>query len=103
MLPLKTWGISALSFGLIAMTFTFFYEFFGRREMTEALKKQGNPAKDLIAEMKIRHDNALLVQEVGTAISSVLDVDKIVQMVAHLIFFVMRHEGGSQWMIPMIR
>ena len=84
-LPPKTWDISILSFGLITMILSFLYESFGRKEMMEALAKQGNPAKDLIAEMKIRHDNALLVQEVGTAISSVLDVDKIVQKVAQLI------------------
>ncbi len=84
-LPLKTWGIYLLSFGLVAMFFSFLTEYLGQKEMTNIIGKKGDGAKNLIDEMKIRHDNALLVQEIGTAISSVLDVDKLITTVVRII------------------
>lgn len=84
-LPFKSWGIYLLSFGLVAMFFLFLTEYLGRKEMTNIIGKKGDGAKNLIDEMKIRHDNALLVQEIGTAISSVLDVDKLITTVVRII------------------
>ena len=83
--PLKTWETYGLWFGLIAMFLSFSAEYLGQKEMTVILKKKGDEAKSIIDEMKIRHDNALLIQEIGTAISSVLNVDKLVGTVVRLI------------------
>lgn len=82
-LPFKTWGILVLSFGFIGMSFSFVTEYLTQKELAGILKSKGSEAENLIAEMKIRHDNALLVQEIGDAISSVLDIEDLVKTVVH--------------------
>ncbi|RLB96874.1 MAG: hypothetical protein DRH90_24215, partial [Deltaproteobacteria bacterium] len=82
-LSLHTWGFLALSFGLVGMSFSFVVEYLAQKELTGILRKKGSEARSLISEMKIRHDNALLVQEIGDAISSVLDIENLVKTVVH--------------------
>ena len=57
-------------------------------------KAQGDAAKDLIAEMNIRHNNALLVQEIGKATSSILDIDKLIKTVVNIMEIHMDFDRG---------
>lgn len=52
---------------------------FEKKELANTLETQGNLAEDLLGEMEIRHNNALLIQEIGQAVSSILDVDLLMQ------------------------
>ncbi len=81
-LSLGTWWIVALLFVLIGLSLAFFTERIGKKEMEKIFERKGEDAQSLIAEMKIRHDNALLVQEIGDAISSVLNINSLVETVA---------------------
>jgi len=78
LMPFKPWWISALNFALVAMAVSYIAEYFGRKEMSAIIEMKGYEAKDLIEEMEIRHDNAMLVQAIGKAISSVYDVEKLI-------------------------
>jgi len=78
LMPFKPWWILALNFALIAMAVSYIAEYFGRKEMSAIIEMKGYEAKDLIEEMEIRHDNAMLVQAIGKAISSVYDVEKLI-------------------------
>jgi PAS domain S-box-containing protein len=80
-LPLKTWGIIVLLCSLVAAGLAFFSEYLEKKELTKTVKTQGDAAKDLIAEMNIRHNNALLVQEIGKATSSILNITKLFETV----------------------
>ena len=77
----KTWGILVILCSLITMTLAFFSEYLEKKELSETIKIQGDTAKDLIDEINIRHNNALLVQEMGRATSSILDIDKLINTV----------------------
>jgi hypothetical protein len=83
-LPSMTWGILVILCSLITLIFTFISEYIEKKELTKTVESQGDAAKDLIAEMNIRHNNALLVQEMGKATSSILDIDKLVKTVVHI-------------------
>ena len=53
--------------------------------MSETIKIQGDTAKDLLDEISIRHNNALLIQKLGQVTSSILDIDKLIKSVARII------------------
>ncbi len=42
------------------------------------IKTQGDAAKNLLAESDIRYNNAIFVQEIGQAISTILDIDELI-------------------------
>ncbi|UCD82410.1 MAG: response regulator [Desulfobacterales bacterium] len=52
-----------------------------KKELVKTIETQGNAAKDLLDEMNVRHSNALLVREVGQAISKILNVGRIADTV----------------------
>jgi len=79
-----SFGLLVCFFGIIILSFTSYTAHLEKKELTNSLEDRGNAAKDLLDEMKIRHDNALLVQEIGTTISSVLDVDELLDTVANV-------------------
>ena len=59
-LSLQAWGILAIAFAFLGISFAFVTEYLSQKELAELLKKKGSEAQSLISEMKIRHDNALL-------------------------------------------
>ncbi len=79
--PSAIWKIFVFFFVTIILSLGLYAANLEKKELADTLENQGNTAKDLLDEMKIRHDNALLVQEIGTAISSVLDIDELVRTV----------------------
>ena len=50
-----------------------------KKELIQTIQKQGDTAKDLLDEMKIRHDNAVLIQEIGQITATILDVDRLIR------------------------
>lgn len=56
-----------------------------KKELIKTVKSQGNAASALLEEMNSRHSNALLIQEVGQAVSGLLDIDQINRAVLKII------------------
>jgi len=83
-LPFMTWGILLILCSLITMILSFTYEFLEKKELTETIKIQGDSAKDLLDEMSIRHNNALLIQEIGQATSTTLDINDLLKNVVNI-------------------
>ena len=52
-----------------------------KKELVKTIETQGNAAKDLLDEMNLRHSNALLIQEIGQAVTRIPDVDRMVDTV----------------------
>ena len=52
-----------------------------KNELTGTIESQGDSAKNLIDEMNIRYNNALLIQEIGKATSTILDIKKLIEAV----------------------
>jgi len=59
----------------------FYSQYLEKTELTKTVKTQGDAAKDLLAESNIRYNNAIFVQEIGQAISTILDIDKLIRTV----------------------
>jgi PAS domain S-box-containing protein len=83
-LPSMTWGILVVLCSLITLGLAFLSEHLETKRLAKTLEDQGDAAKDLIAEINIRHNNALLIQELGKATSSILDIDKLIKTVVHI-------------------
>jgi PAS domain-containing protein len=83
-LPLITWSAFTLLCFLVTMFFSFHSDRLEKKELSETIKTQGDTAKDLLDEMNIRHNNALLLQEIGKATSSIIDIDKLIKTVVRI-------------------
>jgi len=79
-----TWGILVILCTLVTLGLAFLSEYFEKKGLAKTVETQGDAAKDLIDEINIRHNNALLVQEMGRATSSILDIDKLIDAVVHI-------------------
>ena len=66
---------------LISFYLRFKHESVQLNELKNTAETQGNLAKELLDEMTIRHNNALLIQEIGQAASSILDTDRLIEAV----------------------
>jgi PAS domain S-box-containing protein len=78
LLHLKAWGLFVLVGGFLTVSFAFCCQYIEKKEMINTLKAQGNAAKALLEETNIRYNNAIFVQEIGQAISSILDIDELI-------------------------
>jgi len=83
-LPLITWSAFTLLCFLVTMAFSFYSDRLEKKELSETIKTQGFTAKDLLDEMNIRHNNALLIHEIGKATSSIIDIDKLIKTVVRI-------------------
>ncbi|MFH2219393.1 MAG: ATP-binding protein [Pseudomonadota bacterium] len=93
-LPLTTWSVLTLLCLLVAMVFSFFIERLDKNELTKTIEAQGNAAKGLLNEMNIRHNNALLVQEVGKATSSILNIHALFKTVVGIMEMHLDYDRG---------
>jgi PAS domain S-box-containing protein len=80
-MPAISWLFFVLSCILLNILLSYFSEYLENKELRKSIKIQGDAAENLIKEMDIRHNNALLVQEIGQATSRILDIDKLVNAV----------------------
>jgi PAS domain S-box-containing protein len=79
--PLFPWIIITISLIVLNLAVSSISDFFKKNELINSLKSQGNAAEALLDEIKIRHDSALLIQEIGQATSMVLDTEALVSTV----------------------
>jgi GAF domain-containing protein len=72
-----------LDYILIALSFSpFLYsEHLEKNDLIKTIETQGSAASDLLEQMDIRYNNALLVQEIGQVTSEILDIDEVVKKV----------------------
>ncbi len=52
-----------------------------RRELVKTIQTQGDAAENALKEMRTRYDHAVLVQEIGKTISSISQVDRMLEAV----------------------
>jgi len=83
-LSLPAWLNLSLVLASIIMILFFFSEHLEKKELFKTVETQGNAAQDLINEMNIRHNNALLIQEIGQATSTILNIDRLLETVMHV-------------------
>ncbi len=75
--PLKLWLVFLTINASLITLMSFYLLHLEKKELIQTIKTQGDAAKDLLAETEIRYNNAIFVQEIGQAISTILDIDKL--------------------------
>jgi two-component system cell cycle sensor histidine kinase/response regulator CckA len=83
-LPDMNWVVPVLLCALVTTALSFYSVLVERNELTKVLETQGDAALDLMSETSLRYDNALLVQELGHAISSTLNNNKLCRKVMYI-------------------
>ncbi len=84
LLPLKTSAIIFLAFinlTLFCASCSYYCE---NKELSKTVQAQGDVAGALLEEMTIRHNNAILAQQIGQAVSCITDVNRVVSDVVSL-------------------
>ncbi len=83
-LPVMPWAVFSLLCAVLAMVVFCYSGHLENIELTKTIETQGDAAKDHIDEINIRYGNALLVQEIGQATSTILDRDKLLNTVVRI-------------------
>jgi PAS domain S-box-containing protein len=73
--------MAALSCTVLVMALSLYSKHLEVKELGTNLKNQGETAKSLITETDIRYNNAMLIQEIGQAISVILDIDDLLKFI----------------------
>ncbi|MCK4788770.1 MAG: PAS domain S-box protein, partial [Desulfobacteraceae bacterium] len=80
-LPIMSWFVLVLLCISITLTASFYSEHLEKKELVKTIKTQGDTAKNHLDEINIRYNNALLIQEIGQATSTILDTDELISTV----------------------
>ena len=76
------WAIFALIFALMTLSIPLYAESLEKKEMAKSLEMQGDAARERVEEINIRYSHSLLIQEIGQAASSMLDLDELMRAVS---------------------
>ena len=79
--------------------FSLYSKHLQKKELTKTIKTQGDAAKDLLEEINIRYNNALLVQEIGQATSMLLDIQKLLKFVIDAMEKWLNFDRGGIWLV----
>ncbi|MCD6571591.1 MAG: phosphohydrolase, partial [Deltaproteobacteria bacterium] len=83
-LPPMYWTVLIFLCGFFTMVFSSYSDHLEKKELANTIKTQGDAAKDLLDEMNIRYNDALLIQEIGQASSTILNIDKLINTVVSI-------------------
>jgi len=78
-LPVTHWLLSVSFLMVLMMSIALHTERTGKKELAETLKSEGDLASTLIDQTNLRYNESLLIQEIGQAASSILDIDKLLK------------------------
>ncbi|MCU0600355.1 MAG: ATP-binding protein [Desulfobacterales bacterium] len=84
-LPSATWSFIVLAIALLTALLSFHYERTENISLIKTIENQKTAAQDQLVESHIRYNNALLVQEVGLAVSQVLDTEMIIKTISSVL------------------
>jgi PAS domain S-box-containing protein len=93
-LPIGQWGFCSLAIGILALLLWLFSDHVIKKELKATIETQGDAAKDLLNEINIRYNNAVVVQEIGQATSMILDINKLINTVVNIIAHRLKFDRG---------
>jgi PAS domain S-box-containing protein len=77
LLPHDVWTISTLILALITSLTACYSEHLEKKDLIKTIKTQGEAAEDHLIQLNIRYNNALLVQEIGQATSTIVEIEAL--------------------------
>ncbi len=97
-LPIMTWVVLVLLCAFLTTIVSFYSEHLEKEELTKTIETQGDAAKDLLDEINIRYNNALLVKEIGQATSMLLDIQELLKSVTEAMEKRLDFDRGAIWL-----
>ena len=82
LLPKTLWAIAVLVAAFVTLLLSYYSEHLENKILIKTVETQKEAAQDNIVESNMRYSNALLIQEIGQAISNVLNIDRLLKTVA---------------------
>jgi len=75
--------VTLISLMTVAITIStsFYSDYLEKKDIYEKIKIQGDAANRLLDQITISYNNSLVVQEIGQAVSSILDIDSLLKIV----------------------
>ena len=81
LLSFSNWAVFAFILTALSLSPFLYSEHLEKKDLIKTIETQGGAASDLLEQMDIRYNNALLVQEIGQVTSEILDIDEVVERV----------------------
>ncbi len=71
--------------GSLVLLSAFYSENLEKQELVRNITAQGNAAEQLFSEINVRYNDALLIQEIGQAISMILNIRDLIEYLMHVL------------------
>ena len=97
-LPIMPWVSLVLLCAFLTSIFSLYSKHLEKGELTKTIETQGDAAKGHIEEINIRYNNALLIQEIGQAASTLLDIHKPLKSVMDAMEKRLDFNRGGIWL-----
>jgi len=81
-MPILSWIGFFLACAFLTTTISIYCDYLEKKELVRIIETQGDVAQDRLDDINIRYNNALLVQEIGQATSTILNIDELLNTVA---------------------
>jgi class 3 adenylate cyclase len=96
--PIMTWVVLVVLCAFLTMAISFYSECLEKRDLAKAVETQGDAAKDLLEEINIRYNDALLVQEIGQVTSKLTDTGTLLKSVTNAMEKRLDFDRGGIWL-----
>jgi len=97
-LPLTALTTLVLFFASVTLALTLYSEQLEKKELAKTIEIQGDIARDQLDEINIRYNNAMLIQEIGQATSTILDIRTLLQAVTEAMEKRLDFDRGGIWL-----
>lgn len=77
LLPATVWAVGFLFYISLFTGISFYIEHLNKKKLIARMENLGDSAERLLEQINKGYNNALLIQEIGQAISNVMDIDKL--------------------------
>jgi len=84
-MPLYAWAVLSLVLAATVGLCAFQSERLERKRLEQTVEAQRKAAEETLFESKVRYNNAMLVQEIGQATSTILDINNLISAVMGII------------------
>ncbi len=98
LLPLMNWLVVLLLCAFLTMLFSYYSEYLEKKDLVKTIQTQGNAAEDLLEEINVRYNDALLIKEVGQATSMFMDTEKLFTSVMEIMERRLNFDRGGIWL-----
>ncbi len=95
---IKLWPEILAGSAIFNLLLFFISERFENRDLKRSLEMQGDAAKEHMEEMNSRYNNALLVQEIGQATSTILNPKSLIRAVGGIMEKRLDFDRGAIWL-----